>query len=90
MKIEQNELSIYEVENLHKELLQEFEKGDVVVDMSNVHKVDMSIIQLFLSLQNSTLKSSKSFELSNVGQEVKQILQNAGCASLLLIGSNNE
>lgn len=90
MKIEKDELSIYEVENLHKELLKEFEKGDVVLDMANVNKVDMSIIQLFLSIQKSSLKSSNSFELSNVKQEVKQILQNAGCAHLLLIGSDNE
>jgi len=86
MKIEKDELSIYDVENLYKELLDEFKKADLVVDMANVKKIDMSIIQLFLSLQKSSLKELKKFELINVTPEVKQIMQHAACDSLLLIG----
>ncbi|MEN4054033.1 STAS domain-containing protein [Sulfurimonas sp. NWX79] len=90
MKIEQDELSIYEVENLHKAILAEFEQENIIVDMTNVNKVDMSVIQLFLSAQKSTLEESKSFELINLSQEVKEIIQNAGCAPLLLIGESDE
>lgn len=89
MKIEKDELTIYDVENLYKELSDEFKKADLLVDMANVNRIDMSIIQLFLSIQKSSLEELKKFELINVTSEVKQIMQNAACDSLLLIGESN-
>jgi len=90
MKIEQDELNIYGVEALHKELLEEFEKGNVSVDMTTVRKVDMSILQLFLSTQKNAVKESKSFELTNLSYEVKQIIMSTGVAPLLLRGECGE
>lgn len=88
MKIDTNELTIYEVESLHKDLLEEFDKGNLIIDMTSVNKVDMSVIQLFLSTKKSCLESSKVFQLTNVNQEVSKIFQNSGCESLL--GVENE
>jgi len=62
MKIEKDELTIYEVENFHNALLDEFTKGDVIVDITNVNKVDMSVIQLLLSAKKSCTESSKAFQ----------------------------
>ena len=56
--------------------------------MSSVNKVDMSVIQLFISTKKSCLESSKKFQLTNVNEEVSKIFQSAGCASLL--GAENE
>ena len=83
MKIEQDELTIYEVEDLYKELLDEFLKGDVVVDISGVNKVDMSVVQLLLSAKKSCLESSKTFQVVGVNSEVAKIFQESGCYSLL-------
>jgi len=88
MKIDKNELNIYEVESLHKDLLDEFKKGDLFIDMSNVNKIDMSVIQLFISAKKSCFESSKTFQLTNINQEVSKIFKNAGCESLL--GAENE
>jgi len=88
MKIEKDELSIYEVESLYKDLLDEFKKDEVIIDMSSVNKIDMSIIQLFVSLQKSCQEITKHFELIHVNEELKEIFSN--CASEFLLGAQCE
>ena len=83
MKIEKDELTIYEVENFHNELLDEFSKGDVIVDIASVNKVDMSVIQLLLSAKKSCIESSKTFQIIGANSEVTKIFQESGCYSLL-------
>ena len=83
MKFDTNELTIYEVESLHKDLLLEFEKGDLLLDISTVNKIDMSVIQLFLSAKKSCLESSKTFQIIGANSEVTKIFQESGCQSLL-------
>lgn len=81
--MDKSELSIYEVELLHKNLLEEFKKGDLTIDMSSVNKIDMSIIQLLISSKKSSIEASKSFEIVNVNEELSKIFLDAGCKSLL-------
>jgi len=88
ININKDELNIYEVESLHQMLLKEFEQESVLVDMKNVNKIDMSVIQLFISTQNSCKNSSKEFGLKNVNSEVIQILKSCKCDFLL--GLDNE
>ena len=83
LNIDKDELTIYEVESLHKDLLDVFKNGDVIVDMGVVNKIDMSVIQLFISTKKSCLESSKNFQLTNVNEEVSKIFQSAGCLSLI-------
>jgi len=83
MKFDTDELNIYEVESLHKSLLEEFANGDLFLDMQNVNKIDMSVIQLFISAQKTAQESSKKFELQNVNEEVAQIIKNSACDFLL-------
>ena len=86
MKVEQDELTIYEVEGFHKELLAEFDKGDLTIDMSNLNKIDMSIIQLLLSAKKSSQESSKAFEIVGVNSELRKIFQESGTEALLGVG----
>jgi len=88
MKIEEDELRIYEVEALHKELLNAFNQSEISIDMANVKKVDMSVIQLFVSMQKSCKKEDKSFKLLNVNEEVSTLFKSAACGFLL--GANDE
>lgn len=83
MKFKEEELTIYEVEVLHKNLLDEFDKGDIVLDVANVNKMDMSVIQLLISLQKSCHAHSKQFELKNVNETLLGILQNSACECLI-------
>ena len=83
MKTERDELTIYEVESFHKELLEEFEKGDVSVDIGSLNKIDMSIIQLLLSAKKSCQKADKTFQIIGANSEVSKIFHDSGCQSLL-------
>ena len=83
MNIEKDELNIYEVEALHQELLDEFKSDSIIIDMQKVNKIDMSVIQLFISAQKSSQESSKQFELKNVSGEISDILKNCACDFLL-------
>lgn len=83
MKVDKDELTIYEIEDFHKELLAEFSKGDVTVDISSVNKIDMSVIQLLLSAKKSCKEASKTFQIIGVNSEVTKIFQESGCQTLL-------
>ena len=83
MKTEQDELTIYEVESFHKGLLDAFAKGDVSVDISSLNKIDMSVIQLFLSAKKSCQEANKAFEIVGANSEVSKLFHDAGCQSLL-------
>jgi len=83
MVIEKDEVTIYDVETIHKEILKEFEEGSISIDMAKVTKVDMSMIQLFVSAQKSAKKASKSFELKNVHVDVQEIFKKTACEFLL-------
>jgi len=88
IKTDKDELSIYEVESLHKDLLTELQNGNIIVDMSATNKVDMSVIQLFISSKRSCMEDSKTFELTNVNEELSKIFQNSGCESLLGVSND--
>lgn len=83
MKFDKDELNIYEVESLHKSLLEEFAKGDLLLDMQNVNRVDMSVIQLLISAQKTAFENSKKFALENVNEELRQIIKSSVCDFLL-------
>ena len=88
MNIEKDELNIYEVEALYQELLDEFKNNSISIDMQKVNKIDMSVIQLFISAQKSCQENSKQFELKNVNSEISNILKI--CACDFLLGGANE
>ena len=72
--VENEQLTIYEIEKFYKKILQEFRENEAVeIDLSKVKKVDLSLIQLLLSLKKSEKKVS--LKLSN---EVKDILKEFG------------
>jgi len=83
MKIDKNELNIYEVASLHQDILDEFKKGDVIIDMSNVKSIDLSIIQLFISAKKSCNDSTTKFMLTNISQELVDIFKSAKCESII-------
>lgn len=88
MKIDQDELSIYDIEALHRELLAEFEKGDVSIDISSLNKIDMSAIQLLLSAKKSCREASKSFTVKGANSEVAKIFKESGCHTTLGVSND--
>ncbi len=89
MKIDKNELNIYDVESLHQQMIAELKEIAIIIDFTNVNKVDASVIQLLLSTYKSAKGLSKEFKLTNVSDEVLDIFRSYFCDTLLL-GSKNE
>lgn len=69
MKIEFEELSISEAETFYKVLLEytkTLEGNELVLDFSEVEKIDLSIIQIFYALKNYTSKLNINLKSINI------------------------
>ncbi len=67
----ENELTIYQVEEINKQLCILFGNAEsVIVDMASVDKIDTAGFQLLMSLKQSCENMNKNFELNGVGSSV--------------------
>ena len=67
----ENELTIYQVEEINKQLCLLFGNAEsVIVDMTSVDKIDTAGFQLLMSLKQSCENMNKNFELNGVGGSV--------------------
>jgi len=73
MKISYNELTIYEIENLHKKIVKEIAKAKTsfTLNFENVEKIDLSTLQLLLSLKKEC--ESKKIKLKLINTDARQI-----------------
>jgi len=88
MKIETQELNIYEIEKFYETLKEEIKKDKIVVDFENVNKIDYIAIQLLVSLKKTTKKENKQLEFININDEVMQKLSK--CKFDAILGLKNE
>lgn len=83
MKLEDNNFTIYEVEEIKDKFILFLESEHIKIDFENVTKVDMSTIQLLLSLKKTCEKQNKSFEIINVKEEILDSFEITGTAQIL-------
>lgn len=83
MKLENNNFTIYEVEEIKDKFILFLESEHIKIDFENVTKVDMSTIQLLLSLKKTCEKQNKSFEIINVKEEILDSFEITGTAQIL-------
>lgn len=83
MKLENNNFTIYEVEEIQKQCSTLLEEQSITVDMENISKIDMSAIQLLISLKKSCNELQKDFEIVNVKEEVLESFEISGTAYVL-------
>lgn len=83
MKLENNNFTIYEVEEIQKQCIELLEEQSVTVDMDNISKIDMSAIQLLISLKKSCDEQQKDFEILNLKDEVLESFEISGTAYFL-------
>lgn len=84
MKLENSNFTIYEVEDV-KTIFETviLENDKIIIDLENVSKIDMSAVQLLISLKQTCYKHNKSFQLVNVSDEIIQSLNISGTAYVL-------
>jgi len=81
--------TIYEVEEIYKELLSALKSGEAVdINLDGVVKIDIPAIQLLVSTLKTCESESTPFSLSNVLDEVKETLKRTGFDTLF--GVTNE
>lgn len=83
MKLEDNNFTIYEVEEIKDKFILFLESEHIKIDFENVTKIDMSTIQLLLSLKKTCEKQNKSFEIINVKEEILDSFEITGTAQIL-------
>jgi len=80
MKLESQNFTIYEVEELKEKFLEELDNNDnIEIDLSGIQKIDMPAIQLLISLKKSCAQKNKSFELTNINENIYKAFQLSGC-----------
>lgn len=84
MILENSSFTIYEVEDVkvlfEKEIEQE---SKIIIDLENISKIDMSAIQLLISLKQTCLEKNKSFQIINTNDDITNAFNISGCAYIL-------
>jgi len=89
MRMNSEKFTIYEVEEIYKELLSALKSGEAVdINLDGVVKIDIPAIQLLVSTLKTCESESTPFSLSNVSDEVKETLKRTGFDTLF--GVTNE
>jgi anti-anti-sigma regulatory factor len=72
----ENELTIYQVEELNKQLCVSFGNAEaMVVDMSRADKIDTAGFQLLVSLKKSCESMNKNFEITGCGGSAQNFME---------------
>ena len=67
MLIENDKLTISKIRDIYKELQEEFDLSNhIIVDLKNVDEIDLSGLQLLISLKKSCELENKKLELLNI------------------------
>ncbi|MCD4668134.1 MAG: STAS domain-containing protein [Sulfurimonas sp.] len=89
-KLEYDKLTIYEVEELYTILLDlaQNKNDKLELDLQQVQKIDMTVIQLLISLQKTCEVDAIDFSLHNLSSEVVDTLHLCGCDTLLGVAND--
>lgn len=83
MKLSNNNFTIYETEEIKKDFIELLNEEAVVLDFDNVSKIDMSAIQLLISLKKNCDDLDKTFEIVNIKEEILNSFEITGTAYIL-------
>jgi len=88
MKLSNNNFTIYEVEEIREKFIEQLSKDKILIDLSSITKIDMSAIQLLISLQITCKELGKEFEIKNIKDEILNVFKITGTS--LVLGVENE
>jgi len=84
MKIDAYNFTIYDVETVQADLVNELSTNEAVtIDMESVEKIDMAALQLLVSAKRSCQAESKTFGLTHLSDEVASAIRMSGLESEL-------
>lgn len=76
MKIEDDKFTIVNIRDIYQKLLEQYNsKDDLELDFTNIDEIDISGIQLLLSLKQGCDKNNKQFKIINIKDEILYSLE---------------
>jgi len=86
MILENEKFTIHLIRDIYKNIKDEFDKVDnLSIDMKNISEIDLSGLQLLVSLKKSCDKENKGFQLINISDELLYSFELSGIDSILEI-----
>lgn len=79
----ENSLTIYEVEKVQDQFLSLLGDEKIEIDCSELQKIDMSGLQLLVSLQKSAMEMEKEFSLINLSSDMQHNFDLSGLGTIL-------
>ena len=83
MLLASSSLTIYEVEQLKDTFKKLLLESKIIIDFKDVIKIDMSAIQLLISLKKSADLKNIPFEIININDEISSSFNISGTAFTL-------
>ena len=84
MLIESDKLTISKIRDIYKEIKEEFHLSEnLIIDFKNVDEIDLSGLQLLISLKKSCKQKNKKLELINIKDELLYSFELSGTDTVL-------
>ena len=84
MLIESDKLTISKIRDIYKEIKEEFHLSEnLIIDFKNVDEIDLSGLQLLISLKKSCKQKNKKLELLNIKDELLYSFELSGTDTVL-------
>jgi len=82
--IKDDKFTIHKIRDIYKILKDDFESNNSMsIDMKNIDEIDLSGLQVLLSLKKSCDSQNKKFELINIKDEVLYAFELTGTNTVL-------
>jgi anti-anti-sigma regulatory factor len=84
MKIKEDKFTIQTIKKIYLKLLKEYNTTDKIkINFINIDEIDISAIQLLVSLKQSCKKNNKILQINNLKDEIIHALKLAGVTNIL-------
>jgi anti-anti-sigma regulatory factor len=76
IKLENNRITIYEVNEVHSLFLDKLNSGEksLSIDFSDINKIDMAGLQLLVSLKKSSVENAISLKFDNLSKDLEELI----------------
>jgi anti-anti-sigma factor len=84
MLIENDKITIHKIRDIYQNIKEKFDtSNNITIDMKNIDEIDLSGLQLLISLKKSCDKENKEFQLINIKDELLYSFELSGTDEIL-------
>ena len=84
MLLEYDKFTIHNIKDIHKSIVDDFNfSSHIAIDFQNIDEIDLSGLQLLVSLKQSCESKGKTFQLKNIKDEIIYAFEISGISEVL-------